>query len=143
MRLDLHGAGTRFPKPLAAVERGGTVTIRRNGRPAAWPVPVRGPGSVARARGRPTDGGDARRHGAPTLPDAHVLTDDPGPGSARDAPRGVRPVRAPRRPARNSDARPSPRAAPARPCPRAAPARPWRTETMPIAFNQAGVIKGV
>ncbi len=40
MRFDIHEARTRFSKSVAAVERGETVTICRNGRPVIACVPA-------------------------------------------------------------------------------------------------------
>ena len=40
MQFNIHEAKTQFSKPVAAVERGETVTICRNGRPVIARVPA-------------------------------------------------------------------------------------------------------
>jgi prevent-host-death family protein len=44
MQFNIHEAKTQFSKLVAAVERGETVTICRNGRPVIACVPARSPG---------------------------------------------------------------------------------------------------
>lgn len=45
MQFNIHEAKTQFSKLVAAVERGESVTICRNGRPVAECVPARAPGA--------------------------------------------------------------------------------------------------
>ncbi len=65
MQFNIHEAKTQFSRLVAAVERGETVTICRNGRPVAECVPARAPGAFPfGAWGRPdgADGGAGLAH---------------------------------------------------------------------------------
>ena len=104
MQFNIHEAKTQFSMVVAAVERGETVTICRNGRPVIDCVPAKPAGAfpfgawgrlaprrvVAGPHGRPHRWRNAGRHGALMLLDTHVLVwallaPDLLSGTARDA----------------------------------------------------------